>query len=146
MAVKKKTVRTGIVGSGFSATFHFEAVGKIYGTNVEVVGVHSIDVEGGTAYARKRDIQFFDNLDAMLDEVDVIHVCVPPVAHEPISVAGLKRDKFCLACFDGKYPIEIPEHIKVSKFALEPSGDVDAAGESKTICPGRRSSKQTAIR
>lgn len=92
--MKKKTVRTGIVGSGFSATFHFEALSKVHGTNVEVIGVHTLDVEGGKAYAEKRDIRFFDTLDALLDEVDVVHVCVPPVAHEPVSVAALKRDKF----------------------------------------------------
>ena len=90
----KKTIRTGIVGSGFSATFHFEALNKIYATNVEVVGVHSIDTEGGRAYARKRGIRFFDSLEALLDQVDVIHVCTPPVTHVPISIAGLARDKF----------------------------------------------------
>jgi len=94
--MNKKTVRTGIVGSGFSATFHFEALRKVYGTNVDVIGVHALDVEGGKAYAEKRGIRFFDTLDAMLDEVDVIHVCVPPVAHEPVSVAALKRDKFVI--------------------------------------------------
>jgi amidophosphoribosyltransferase len=36
-----------------------------------------------------------------------------------LRALGLKRDKFCLACFDGRYPISIPEHIKVSKLALE---------------------------
>ncbi len=94
--MKKKTVRTGIVGSGFSATFHFEAIRKVYGTDVEVIGVHSLDTDGGKAYARKREIRFFDNLDALLDEVDVIHVCVPPIGHEPVSVAGLARDKFVI--------------------------------------------------
>lgn len=29
------------------------------------------------------------------------------------------RNQFCLACFDGKYPIKIPQRIKISKFALE---------------------------
>ena len=92
--MEKKTIRTGIVGSGFSASFHFDALRKVYGVNVEIVGVHSIDQEGGTAYARQREIRFFDNLEALLDEVDVVHVCVPPKWHEPISIAGLKRDKF----------------------------------------------------
>ena len=31
----------------------------------------------------------------------------------------MSRDRFCLACFDGKYPIEIPDRLKMSKFALE---------------------------
>ena len=92
----KKTVRTGIVGSGFSATFHYEAIRKVYGTNVEVIGVHSIDQEGGKAYAQKRGIRFFDRLEPLVDEVDVIHVCVPPVSHVPVSIAALERDKFAV--------------------------------------------------
>jgi amidophosphoribosyltransferase len=42
-----------------------------------------------------------------------------------LSTAGLARalevpgDNFCLACFTGEYPIEIPPHVKVSKFAFE---------------------------
>ena len=92
----KKTIRTGIVGTGFSASFHYEALRKVYGTNVEVVGVHSKDEPQGKAYAEKRGIRFFDNLDALLDAVDAIHVCVPPMAHEPVSVAGLQRDKFVI--------------------------------------------------
>jgi amidophosphoribosyltransferase len=32
---------------------------------------------------------------------------------------GMSRDRFCLACFDGNYPIPIPERIKMSKFVLE---------------------------
>jgi predicted dehydrogenase len=92
----KKTIRTGIVGSGFSATFHFDALKKVYGANIEVIGVHSKDVGQGRGYAEKRGIRFFDTLDALLDAVDVIHVCVPPMFHEPISVAGLERDKFVI--------------------------------------------------
>jgi predicted dehydrogenase len=94
--MKKKTIRTGIVGAGFSATFHFEAVSKVHRVDVEVVGVHTIDIEGGNRYAEKRGIRFFEKLDALLDEVDVIHVCTPPMVHEPVSVAGLKRDKFVI--------------------------------------------------
>ena len=94
--MNKKTIRTGIVGSGFAANFHFEALRKVYCANVEVIGVHTLDVDGGKAYAAARGIRFFDRLEPLLDEVDVIHVCVPPVAHEPVSVAGLARDKFVI--------------------------------------------------
>ena len=94
--MNKKTIRTGIVGSGFAATFHFEAIRRVYQENVEVVGVHSLDAPAGRAYADARGIRFFDRLDALLDQVDVIHVCVPPVAHEPVSIAGLARDKFVI--------------------------------------------------
>lgn len=94
--MEKKTVRAGIVGSGFSSTFHFEALQKVYGVDVEVVGVFTKDADGGKTYAEKRAIRAFPSLEALLEEVDVVHVCVPPVAHEPTSVAALERDKFVI--------------------------------------------------
>lgn len=92
----KKRVRTGIVGTGFSASFHFEALQKVYGTDVEVVGAHTVDAEGGKAYCETRDIRYFARLDDLLAEVDVIHCCTPPYAHEAVSVAGLKADKYVI--------------------------------------------------
>ncbi len=92
----KKTVRTGIVGSGFSASFHFEAIKKVYSTNVEVLGNFDTDKEKGQEYARKRGIKFFDDLKSLIAEVDVIHVCTPPVAHEAVAVAALLEDKFAI--------------------------------------------------
>ena len=90
----KKTVRCGIVGAGFSASFHFEAIGKVYGTNVEVVGVHAL--QGAQQYAAQRGIEVFDSLDALLDKVDVVHVCTTASSHEEVSIAALKRDKFAI--------------------------------------------------
>lgn len=92
----KKTVRTGIVGSGFSASFHFEAIKKVYSTNVEVIGNFDTDKEKGQDYARKRGIKFFGDLKSLIAQVDVIHVCTPPVAHEAVAVAALLEDKFAI--------------------------------------------------
>jgi predicted dehydrogenase len=90
----KKTVRAGIVGAGFSASFHFEAVRKVYGTNVEVKGVHAL--EGAEAYANQRGIATYDSLERLVDDVDVIHCCATASAHEPIAIAALERDKFVI--------------------------------------------------
>jgi len=92
----KKTIRTGIVGAGFAATFHFESLQKVHSTNVEVEGVFAIDADQAARYAKERGIKAYDSLDALIDKVDVVHVCTPPVAHEPVAVAALKRDKFAI--------------------------------------------------
>lgn len=90
--MNKKTVRAGIVGAGFSASFHFEAIRKVYGTNVEIKGVYAL--EGGEAYAKQRGIASYDSLEALLDDVDVVHCCTTASAHEPVAIAALQRDKF----------------------------------------------------
>ena len=90
----KKTVRTGIVGAGFSASFHFEAIKKVYGANVEVKGVHAL--EGAEAYAEKRGITVYDSLAKLLDDVDIIHCCTTASSHEAVAAAALERDKFVI--------------------------------------------------
>ncbi len=36
-----------------------------------------------------------------------------------VKAVGLPRSNFCTACFDNKYPIPVPEHLRMSKFDLE---------------------------
>ena len=92
----KKTIRTGIIGAGFSATFHFEAVNKLYATDAQGVGVYCRTKQTREAFAKKRGIQAFDTLEALLDKVDVVHVCTAAVSHEPVAITALERDKFAI--------------------------------------------------
>jgi predicted dehydrogenase len=94
--MQKKTIRAGIVGTGFAAAFHHEAMQKVFGVHVEVTGVHSIDQTGGRKFADARGLPFFETLDSLLDAVEAIHVCVPPIAHESVCIEGLERDKFVI--------------------------------------------------
>ena len=91
--MKKKTVRTGIVGSGFAANFHFEAISKVYGVDVDVVGVYTTNAERGNQFAQQRNIRCFDALEPLVDEVDVIHCCTPAYVHESVSITALSRGK-----------------------------------------------------
>jgi len=36
-----------------------------------------------------------------------------------VKSIGLPRELFCLACFDGEYPIAVPDEVRTRKFALE---------------------------
>ena len=94
--MNKRTVRTGIVGAGFAARFHYEAIRRVYGANVEVNGVYALDMDQAREYARERGIRCYDSLESLVDEVDVIHACVLVAAHEEVAVAALERDKFAI--------------------------------------------------
>jgi predicted dehydrogenase len=91
--MEKKTIRAGIVGSGFAARFHYDALQHVFSTKVELVGVYSVAKEELADYTRQRGLQAFDDLDKLIDACDLIHVCTPPITHEPIVIAALKKNK-----------------------------------------------------
>lgn len=43
-----------------------------------------------------------------------------------IKATGLPGESFCLACLNGRYPIEIPKKLKLSKFVLEGAESKDS--------------------
>lgn len=88
----KKTVRAGIVGAGFAARFHYDALRKVHGTHVDLKGVFAIDRDQAKAYAQERSIRVYESLEALLDDVDVIHACVIVAAHERVAVSALQQD------------------------------------------------------
>lgn len=91
--MEKKTLKAGIVGSGFAAAFHYEALLRVFGTNVEITGAYSATREKLARFTEARNIRAFSNLEELIETADVIHVCTPPVTHEPIVVAALKQNK-----------------------------------------------------
>jgi len=90
----KKTVRAGIVGAGFAASFHFEAIKKVHSATVEVQGVYALD--RAEEYARDRGIPVMKSLDDLIKVSDVIHVCTTASSHEEVAVAALDAGKFAI--------------------------------------------------
>jgi len=94
--MNKKTVRSGIVGAGFSASFHFEAIRRVYGTNVDVQGVYSRTREKAEEYAQQRGLRVCDSLEELLDRCEVVHVCTTATSHESVAIAALDHDKHAI--------------------------------------------------
>lgn len=91
-----KTIRTGIVGSGFSASFHMEALKRVYSARVEVVGVFSPTRENRDTFATRHGIKSYTSLEELIADVDIVHVCTPPVTHEPVAVSALNSNKYVI--------------------------------------------------
>src|SRR3954465_8580226 len=89
----KKIIRAGIVGSGFAARFHYDALQHVFSTKVEIIGVYSVAKEELAGYTKERGLQPFDSLDELIFPCDLIHVCTPPITHDPMLVAALEKDK-----------------------------------------------------
>jgi predicted dehydrogenase len=89
----KPSLRAGVVGSGFSANFHVEAIHRVPQANVEIQGVYSPTSANARGFAGARGIEAHESLEALLDSgLDVVHVCAPPAVHESIACAALERD------------------------------------------------------
>ena len=39
-----------------------------------------------------------------------------------VASTGRTAEEYCMACFDGNYPIEIPEPVRTGKLRLESCG------------------------
>lgn len=94
--MNKGQLKAGIIGSGFAARFHYDALKRVFSTNVEVSGVYSTNPEHCQEFASTRGIQAFNSVDALIDACDVLHVCTPPVTHEPLVIAILQKNKHAI--------------------------------------------------
>ena len=91
--MEKKTLKAGFIGSGFAARFHYSALTHVHNAKVEIAGVFSVATDEAVAFAQERNLKVYDSMDALIDDCDVLHVCTPPVTHEPIVIAVLSKNK-----------------------------------------------------
>ncbi|MDY7009168.1 MAG: Gfo/Idh/MocA family oxidoreductase [Planctomycetota bacterium] len=100
-----KKVRVGIVGAGFAASFHVESLRRVYGFDVELAGVTSLRAESRQAFGAEHDIPVYENINAMLEQIDVLDICSPPYVHEEGILAaasagvGIICEKPLTGCF-----------------------------------------------
>jgi predicted dehydrogenase len=91
--MNKPIVKAGIIGSGFAAKFHYDALQLVHNAHVEITGAYSPTLSHLKAFAGARNITAFTDIDALISASDVVHVCTPPVTHEPMVIAALQQDK-----------------------------------------------------
>lgn len=89
----EKRIRVGIVGSGFAAKFHYEALLRVFTAPVVITGAYSVTPKNLEAFTTPRHLNAFDDLDALIESCDVVHVCTPPATHEAIAISALQKDR-----------------------------------------------------
>lgn len=91
--MEKKEIKAGIIGSGFAADFHINALQRVFGVRVSVVGVYSRNPDNATRFAEKHKINSYTSLKNLIRTADVLHICTPPVTHESLALEVLKMNK-----------------------------------------------------
>ena len=83
-------LRVGIVGTGFMAGVHARAA-LVAGARVH--GVVGSRPESGERFAGSVGARGYADLDALLADVDVVHVCTPNHTHRDLSVRALEAGR-----------------------------------------------------
>ncbi|MBS1669295.1 MAG: Gfo/Idh/MocA family oxidoreductase [Bacteroidetes bacterium] len=91
--MKKKVLNAGIIGSGFAAKFHFDALQRVFNTDVKIVGAYSPNQQHLLDFTGPRDLLAFNRVEELINRVDLIHVCTPPATHEHFVIAALQHNK-----------------------------------------------------
>ncbi len=86
-------IRIGLAGAQFAARFHWHAYQKVHGVPVKVTGVTSRSAESRQAFSRQFGVPAFDSVADLCAACDVLDVCAPGSAHEPLAVAALELGK-----------------------------------------------------
>ena len=89
----KKKIRAGILGSGYAARFHFEALKRVTSVEIEVTGAYSPTREKLERYTIDRGIKAFRSADEVIENSDVVHVCTPPSTHEELVIKTFEQGK-----------------------------------------------------
>lgn len=91
--MNRKIIKSGIIGSGFAAKFHIDALKKVYCVDVQIVGAHSRNSENLKSFCKSENIEAFGDIEELIEASDVLHLCTPPVTHEFLAIQILKKDK-----------------------------------------------------
>jgi predicted dehydrogenase len=94
--MNKRVIKAGIIGSGFAAKFHYEALKRVFSTGIDVIGVFSTTTAHASKFALERNLQAYSNLNELIEACDVLHICTPPVTHEPLVISILKNNKHAI--------------------------------------------------
>jgi len=89
----KSPIRAGIIGAGYAAGFHYEALRRIYSVDVEIRGVFSPTPGRLQKFTGSRNLKAWHNAISLIGDCDVVHICTPPSSHEELVVTALEMNR-----------------------------------------------------
>lgn len=94
--MQRKAIRAGIIGSGFAARFHYEALARVYSARVDITGAYSSTPVNLEVFTKPRNLTAYIDPETLVESCDVVHICTPPITHETLVIAALKKGKYVI--------------------------------------------------
>lgn len=119
MTIARTDIRTGIVGLGNIGQYHAE---RLRDLDIPLVGGMDVAAEARTRFARRYDVDVYDDHHELYDTVDAIIITTPNKYHEEYAVDAFDRDLHVLLEKPLAHSLESAERI------------ADAAASSNGYC------------
>ncbi len=90
-----KTINIGLIGGGFISYLHADSYKKLYGVNVKIKALASIDPNAG-AFAKRYEIPdvYTDYREMLKDrDIDVVDICTPVNLHKQMVLDAVAANK-----------------------------------------------------
>jgi len=89
--LRATTYRAAIIGTGFMGRVHSHAIAVAGGSVAGIIG--STPERARRAAASLRAEAVYEDVQALIDAADVVHICVPNHLHAPIAMAAIAAGK-----------------------------------------------------
>lgn len=108
MTMDRSEIRTGIVGLGNIGQYHAE---RLVDLEVPLVGGMDVATEARTRFARRYDVDVYEDHQALYDTVDAVIITTPNKYHESYAVDAFERDLHVLLEKPLAHSLESAERI-----------------------------------
>lgn len=129
----KSEIRTGLVGAGYIAPWHAEAIAATPG--VRVAAVCDASPAAASALAAGLGVPAFGSLDEMIESggCDAVHILTPPQTHSPLAIQALEAGLHVLV----EKPAALNRaEVAQMREASERTGRLLAVGHNFLAVPG----------
>ena len=92
--ITTKTLRVGVIGAGAMGKNHVRVYSAL--PCARLVGICDLNAEAGKLIARRFNTKFYDNVAALLKDVDAVTVATPTVTHYNVVRQALEAGKHVL--------------------------------------------------
>ena len=86
-----QTIKIGVLGVGYLGEFHVQQLQLT--PNVNLIGLYDINAERGSAISKKYDVEFYQQVDDLIELCDGIVIATPTSSHYEIAKNILNKGK-----------------------------------------------------
>ncbi|MCS7029431.1 MAG: Gfo/Idh/MocA family oxidoreductase [Bacteroidia bacterium] len=87
----ERKLKIGVLGAGHLGKIHINCIKQI--PNYELVGIYDIHLPTAEEVSQKLNVPYFDTLDALIQNVEVVDVVVPTIAHYDCASKAIRAQK-----------------------------------------------------